>query len=40
MKVALARAGIIGSEEVRLPLCALSAASRKTLLAALAAYEG
>jgi 4-hydroxy-tetrahydrodipicolinate synthase len=40
MKVALARAGIIGSEEVRLPLCSLSAASRKTLLAALAAYEG
>ena len=39
MKVALARLGIISSEEVRLPLCALSAASRKTLLAALDAYR-
>jgi 4-hydroxy-tetrahydrodipicolinate synthase len=39
MKAALARAGIISSEEVRLPLCNLSAASRKTLFAALAAYE-
>ena len=40
MKAALARAGLIGSEEVRLPLCGLSPASRKTLFAALAAYEG
>ncbi len=40
MKAALARAGIIGSEEVRLPLCNLSPASRKTLYAALAVYEG
>lgn len=39
MKVALARLGIISSEEVRLPLCALSPVSRKTLLAALAAYR-
>jgi 4-hydroxy-tetrahydrodipicolinate synthase len=39
MKAALARAGIISSEEVRLPLCNLSTASRKTLFAALAAYE-
>jgi 4-hydroxy-tetrahydrodipicolinate synthase len=40
MKLALARAGHISSEEVRSPLCPLSDASRKTLLAALAAYEG
>ncbi len=40
IKVAMARAGIIGSEEVRLPLSPLSDASRKTLLAALAAYHG
>jgi 4-hydroxy-tetrahydrodipicolinate synthase len=39
IKLAMARAGMIGSEEVRLPLCPLSAASRKTLLAALAAYQ-
>lgn len=38
IKFAMARAGIIGSEEVRLPLCPLADASRKTLLAALAAY--
>lgn len=37
MKFAMARAGLIGSEEVRLPLCPLSAASRKALLAELAA---
>ena len=40
MKVALAHLGIISSEEVRLPLCPLSIANRKTLLAALAAYRG
>jgi len=40
MKLALARAGRISSEEVRSPLCSLSEASRKTLLAAIAAYEG
>jgi 4-hydroxy-tetrahydrodipicolinate synthase len=40
IKLAMARAGIIGSEEVRLPLCPLSDASRKTLLAALADYHG
>ena len=40
MKAALARAGVIRSEEVRLPLCGLSAASRKTLFAALDAYQG
>ncbi len=39
LKLAMARAGLIGSEEVRLPLCPLSTASRKTLLAALAAYH-
>jgi 4-hydroxy-tetrahydrodipicolinate synthase len=40
IKAAMARAGIIGSEEVRLPLCPLSAASRQTLIAALDAYHG
>lgn len=39
IKLAMACAGLIGSEEVRLPLCPLSSASRKTLLAALAAYH-
>ena len=39
IKFAMARAGLIGSDEVRLPLCPLSAASRKTLLAELAAYH-
>jgi 4-hydroxy-tetrahydrodipicolinate synthase len=40
IKLAMAQAGIIGTEEVRLPLCPLSEASRKTLLAALTAYHG
>jgi 4-hydroxy-tetrahydrodipicolinate synthase len=40
MKAALAQAGIISSEEVRLPLCNLNAASRKALFATLAAYHG
>ena len=40
MKAALAKAGLISSEEVRLPLCNLSAASRKTLFDTLAAYHG
>ncbi len=40
IKAAMAHAGIIGSEEVRLPLCNLSAASRQTLFAALTAYHG
>ncbi|MDI1337673.1 MAG: 4-hydroxy-tetrahydrodipicolinate synthase [Lacunisphaera sp.] len=39
IKFALARAGIISSDEVRLPLSPLSDASRKALLAALAAYR-
>ncbi|MSU45970.1 MAG: 4-hydroxy-tetrahydrodipicolinate synthase [Lacunisphaera sp.] len=39
IKLAMARAGIIGSEEVRSPLCPVSAASRKTLLATLAAFK-
>jgi 4-hydroxy-tetrahydrodipicolinate synthase len=39
VKFAMARAGLIGSEEVRLPLCPLSDASRKTLTAALASYH-
>jgi 4-hydroxy-tetrahydrodipicolinate synthase len=38
--LAMARAGLIGSEEVRSPLCPLSDASRQALLAALAAYHG
>jgi 4-hydroxy-tetrahydrodipicolinate synthase len=40
VKLAMARAGIIGSEEVRLPLCPLTAASRHALLAALATFHG
>ena len=40
VKLAMAQAGIIGSDEVRPPLCPLSDASRKALLAALAAYHG
>jgi 4-hydroxy-tetrahydrodipicolinate synthase len=39
MKAALAEAGIIGSDEVRLPLCPLSAPSRKILFAALTAAK-
>ncbi len=39
MKAALARAGLLSSDEVRLPLCQMSAASRKTLFAALDAYQ-
>lgn len=38
IKLALARAGIISSAEVRPPLCELSAASRDTLLAALKTF--
>lgn len=40
MKAALAKAGRISSEEVRLPLSPLSAANRKILFDALAAYHG
>ena len=40
IKLAMARAGIIGSDEVRLPLSALSEASRATLLATLKAFKG
>ena len=40
VKLAMARAGIIGSEEVQLPLCPLTDASRKALLAALATFHG
>jgi 4-hydroxy-tetrahydrodipicolinate synthase len=39
VKLAMADAGLISSEEVRSPLCGLSAASQKTLLAAIAAYR-
>jgi 4-hydroxy-tetrahydrodipicolinate synthase len=39
IKVAMARAGIIGSEEVRLPLSQLGDASRQTLLATLRAFN-
>jgi len=39
VKLAMLEAGSISSEEVRLPLSALSAASRKTLLASLAAFR-
>jgi len=40
IKLAMARAGIIGSDEVRLPLSTLSDASRATLLATLKAFKG
>ena len=40
IKMAMARAGIIGSDEVRLPLSTLSEASRATLLATLKAFKG
>jgi 4-hydroxy-tetrahydrodipicolinate synthase len=40
IKAGMARAGIIGSEEVRPPLCTISAASRKTLFGVLDTYEG
>jgi 4-hydroxy-tetrahydrodipicolinate synthase len=39
MKAALAQAGHISSEEVRLPLCNLTAASRKSLFATLEAFH-
>lgn len=39
VKVALARAGIIGSAEVRSPLCEMTAANAKVLEAALAALD-
>ncbi|HEY0863615.1 MAG TPA: 4-hydroxy-tetrahydrodipicolinate synthase [Lacunisphaera sp.] len=39
VKLAMLEAGLISSEEVRPPLCALSPASRKTLLASLAAFR-
>jgi 4-hydroxy-tetrahydrodipicolinate synthase len=39
IKFAMAKAGLIGSAEVRLPLSPLSAASRQTLTAALARYH-
>ncbi|MBI2812769.1 MAG: 4-hydroxy-tetrahydrodipicolinate synthase [Opitutae bacterium] len=39
IKLAMQRAGHIGSEEVRPPLCPLSAASRKTVLATVAAFN-
>ncbi|AOS45844.1 4-hydroxy-tetrahydrodipicolinate synthase [Lacunisphaera limnophila] len=38
IKLAMARAGIIGSEEVRLPLTPLTAASREVLLSALQGF--
>ncbi|MFH1499840.1 MAG: 4-hydroxy-tetrahydrodipicolinate synthase [Verrucomicrobiota bacterium] len=39
VKVAMTLAGIIGSEEVRLPLCGISKANREVLLATLAACK-
>lgn len=39
IKAALARAGVIGSEEVRLPLAPLSAAGRATLFPVLKAFD-
>jgi 4-hydroxy-tetrahydrodipicolinate synthase len=39
VKLAMARAGIIGSEEVRLPLSPLTESSRQTLLATLKAFN-
>lgn len=40
IKAAMARAGLISTDEVRLPLCPMTAANRKTLFGVLAAYEG
>jgi 4-hydroxy-tetrahydrodipicolinate synthase len=40
IKLAMARAGIIGSDEVRPPLSTLTDASRQTLLATLKAFKG
>ncbi len=40
IKLAMARAGIIGSDEVRLPLSTLSDTSRQTLFATLKAFKG
>jgi 4-hydroxy-tetrahydrodipicolinate synthase len=40
IKLAMAQAGIIGSDEVRPPLCPLTEASRQTLLATLKAFKG
>jgi 4-hydroxy-tetrahydrodipicolinate synthase len=39
IKAAMAEAGIIGSEEVRPPLCNMSPANRATLLKVIAAYN-
>lgn len=39
VKLAMVQAGLISSEEVRSPLCPLSAASRKALLASLATFK-
>ncbi len=39
IKFAMAKAGLIGSAEVRLPLCPLSEASRQTLLAEITRYR-
>ena len=40
IKAAMARAGLIATDEVRLPLCPMTATNRKTLFGILAAYEG
>jgi 4-hydroxy-tetrahydrodipicolinate synthase len=40
IKLAMARAGLIGSDEVRLPLSTLSEASRQSLVAVLKAFKG
>lgn len=40
IKAGMLRAGLISSDEVRLPLCPMSSANRKILFATLAAYEG
>jgi 4-hydroxy-tetrahydrodipicolinate synthase len=40
IKLAMAKAGVISSGEVRSPLCALSSSSRQSLLATLAAFKG
>ncbi|MBI2515556.1 MAG: 4-hydroxy-tetrahydrodipicolinate synthase [Opitutae bacterium] len=39
IKLAMVRAGLIGSDEVRAPLCPMSDAGRKTLLATIARYN-
>jgi len=40
IKAALVRAGLLGSDEVRAPLCPMGAANRRALERVLATFEG